>query len=326
MRWATPLPLDDPGVYAFALTDDPDRANVNVGAAPIAFNAVQTLLARRSELTLDGGRPDATQLQERVSSFWLADEPVVYVGKASRSLRGRVNQYYNTPLGARSPHAGGWFVKLLDNLEQLWIHFATTASAGEAELLMLKASAGGVSAQSRSTLADAERVMPFANLEWPPGVRKRHGIRRATGPLSSDAPKVEPLEGLRSIAREHDPTQPRDRSAAHPARAVTPARQDVGRNSSPGHVTQRITQTDIGAGRIRIPIGPTKHLFPTTKARLTVDLRGVVLVGVRWDPRLGPDRERSGVLSVPRAELRQRVRADERLTILIDSDHVYHLA
>jgi len=57
---------------------------------------------------------------------------------------------------------------------------------------------------------------------------------------------------------------------------------------------QRITRANMSNGRIRTPIGQ-KALFPVAKARLGVRLLAELLSEVAWDPRLGPDRERSGV-------------------------------
>src|SRR5437879_2359420 len=68
----------------------------------------------------------------RVASFWLPDEVILYVGKAT-SLSTRVRQYYSTPLGARSPHAGGHFLKTLSILGELTVHFATTVEPGPTE-------------------------------------------------------------------------------------------------------------------------------------------------------------------------------------------------
>ena len=77
--------------------------------------------------------------------------------------------------------------------------------------------------------------------------------------------------------------------------------------------TQRITTVDVAHGRIRIPIGE-KHLFPRDKARVSVRLNGVQFGDVAWDPRLGPDRERSGVLYIGR-RLAELVLADEHLAV-----------
>jgi hypothetical protein len=54
---------------------------------------------------------------------------------------------------------------------------------------------------------------------------------------------------------------------------------------------------DREAGIVRVP-SRSKSLFPVERAQLTVVLRGESLYEVRWDPRLGPDRERSGRLGI----------------------------
>jgi hypothetical protein len=47
-------------------------------------------------------------------------------GKLHRDghLGHRVHEYYATRIGAKSPHAGGWPVKILSCLSELWIHYA----------------------------------------------------------------------------------------------------------------------------------------------------------------------------------------------------------
>jgi HEPN domain-containing protein len=61
--------------------------------------------------------------------------------------------------------------------------------------------------------------------------------------------------------------------------------------------TQAVRAGDRESGSVRIP-SRSKPLFPAERALLAVVLRGVTLHEVRWDPRLGPDRERSGVLGI----------------------------
>jgi TDG/mug DNA glycosylase family protein len=77
--------------------------------------------------------------------------------------------------------------------------------------------------------------------------------------------------------------------------------------------TQPVTGADIRAGQIRLPRG-AKRFFPTAKGELEVVLRGTRLE-VTYDPRLGPDRERSGVLRVGRHELAGAVAEGEVLTV-----------
>ena len=101
------------GVYAVALTDRVDSLTEALPEPPLSPAAAEHLLAVRPELRVDGGRPRAAELCARIASFWLPDEVIVYIGLASRSVASRVSAYYKTPLGAKRPHAGGWFLKLL---------------------------------------------------------------------------------------------------------------------------------------------------------------------------------------------------------------------
>jgi hypothetical protein len=77
--------------------------------------------------------------------------------------------------------------------------------------------------------------------------------------------------------------------------------------------TQRVTAVDLEKGRIRLP-HPAKECFPSAPGVVRVVLRGTPLEA-SYDPRFGPDRERSAVLSIGRDVLRGLVQTDEVLEI-----------
>jgi hypothetical protein len=184
VSWGAKVPETAPGVYVVSLTENVTATTPTADPCPISPTAITRLLRARPELRIDGKRPTKQALTERVSAFWLADETVLYIGLAGTSLRNRVAQYYRTPLGARKPHAGGWFLKLLSDIDSLHVHYAASANPSVAESSMLGAFCSAVSAASRERLFDPGRPFPFANLEWPPGTRKQHGITGATGELT----------------------------------------------------------------------------------------------------------------------------------------------
>jgi len=82
--------------------------------------------------------------------------------------------------------------------------------------------------------------------------------------------------------------------------------------------TQRITAVDIRNGRIRVP-HDAKVLFPAVRTDVALSIRGRSL-NSRWDPRFGPDQERSGVLGIGRRLLPDLVQTDEVLTITVGGD------
>jgi len=293
VRWGTRPSTSAPGVYAVALTDSVDGIDGTTSHAPIAYDVIDEWLEVRPELTLDGVRPTAEELKRRIEGFWLADETIVYVGLAT-SLSKRLGAYYRTPIGARSPHSGGYFLKLLSNLGQLWVHFAPCDDPDLAEGGMIRRFVDGVSDQTKRAVHDSAHPFPFANLEWPRGTRKVHGLRGTREPK------------LRTSLRR-------------PAAVRTAALASLGTVGSDR--TQRVTANDLRAGQIRIPssgAATTKSLFPAIKSVLDVALRGSAMSG-SWDPRMGPDRERSGILRIG-PELRDVVQEDEVLTVTSGAD------
>lgn len=192
VRWGRRIPSDRPGVYAVALTEGSQDSRPTLPTAPIDSAAVDLLLDRRPELRLDGGRPTPEVLAERVASFWLPDQVIVYLGLAGTSLAGRLAQYYKTPLGARGPHAGGWFLKLLRNLSELHVHWSECEDPDEADTRMVASFAARVSDKAAESLHDSINRLPFANLRWPRGGRKNHGITGATAPRTPRGPARTP--------------------------------------------------------------------------------------------------------------------------------------
>ena len=168
---------------------------------------------------------------------------------------------------------------------------------------MLEAFAESLSDETLGALYDGTNVMPFANLEDGQGRRKAHGIKGARAPrvrgvrqhrpASVGAPTAEPIESPRA-----------GRPAAGP-RALSP------------YYTQRVSVGDIRRGIIRIP-RPVKVLFPPKRAQVEIELRGE-RKSCRWDPRYGPDRERSGVLGIGTALTRRLITEGERLSILVEN-------
>jgi hypothetical protein len=196
MRWGTPSSsprtpgAPATGIYVVALADDPRTAAGARIEPPISGSAIDELLTARPELTLDRSRPTRGQLAGRLAAFWFPDEVVLYIGLAgprkARSSQGelatRVCEYYKTTLGASGPHAGGWPLKTLTCLHELYVHFAYCDRVDAAERRGIACFAENVSDESRRLLRDPAHVMPFANLEFPKGTSKDHGIRGARAP------------------------------------------------------------------------------------------------------------------------------------------------
>lgn len=180
VRWGTPVPEGRPGVYVISTSEDPDR-RPGPTACPLNIAALEELVRARSELTVDGDRAEAVHLAARLRAMWPAGESVVYIGKAGTDTGHRVKQFYDTRIGARAPHAGGWPVKMLET-GLLSIHYGVTSRPDDAEEAMVALFAEAVPFDVRRSLVDPSAPLPFANLEYPAGRRKAHRIGGAKEP------------------------------------------------------------------------------------------------------------------------------------------------
>ena len=201
--WGTPVRSNRPGVYVVELPNPP-------AAAPIDFNAVGRWIEHVPGLTLDGVHPTGRELAARLHGFWLADQPVVYIGMSAVSVGKRVAAFERTILGERKPYAGGYWLKALTGLDRMRIWWADTDAAEEYEDALFDAFAQGVPAKVAAGLHDPKVVLPFANLQSTDKVRKAHGIAGALlaeeepGPVS-DAERRASADPKRRQGRA-DPT------------------------------------------------------------------------------------------------------------------------
>lgn len=89
--------------------------------------------------------------------------------------------------------------------------------------------------------------------------------------------------------------------------------------------TQRVTAKDIEVGQIRIPstnTAETKSILPSEKTRINVLLRGRRFSNCAWDPKMGPDKQRSGVIRIG-SELGDHVQPDEVLNVEVGEDGIF---
>lgn len=287
VRWGNKPAIEGPGVYLISTSADRDTEG-GIREAPIDAAAVRTLLGVRPDAKVDGVQATEASVIRRLKGLWVQDEPVVYIGLAGTSVSKRVSQYYSTRIGARAPHAGAWPLKMLRDLDRLWVHTAACSDPGAAEISMLEAFASGCNGAARSALHDPNLVLPYANLELTKGQRKQHGFTGVKEP--------------RSTSRAAPVGPPPVKSDAT-ATSLTGSRPLV---TGSALLTQNITAGDIDRGQIRVP-SRTKRAFPAEKAAITIELGGE-RIDARWDPKFGPDKERSGVVAVGKSAMTRLTR------------------
>lgn len=270
VKWGNQVSLDHPGVYVVASTPDLSDAVGQSGIYQPDLTAIASLRTICPSVTVDGAPATSEQLADRIGAFWIPQSAVLYVGLAGTSVRKRINQYYRTQIGQRAPHAGGWWLKTLDNLGELFVHYAVTEAPKSAEARLLETFAAAVHPSASRTLHDSERIAPFANVRVQDGTLKRHGMAGyRLGRVSS--PPV-----LKAAARAEVSSA---RTPAHRPESPT-AGVKVGAVKGTRIESQVITDKDRAGSNLRIP-ARSKFALPVVDAHLDVRYQGQ-RVEARW--------------------------------------------
>jgi hypothetical protein len=148
--------------------------------------------------------------------------------------------------------AGGWPLKTLDCRNDLYVHYAYCDRVSVAENKCIECFATHASAKALTGLRHAVRVMPFANLEFPKGNPKNHGIRGARAPRVKRGASPAATAAPRTVAPALPATLP-GAPRATPTRTAGVTRV---------HRLQNVTARDIARGQVCIPLGATKTILP----------------------------------------------------------------
>ncbi|MGX1591388.1 hypothetical protein ACWICO_09710 [Glutamicibacter sp. NPDC055491] len=286
VKWGDLTIPNVPGVYCVSWSANAEATHVNRDVYIPSASAYTELLSICPRISVDGALATPSKLADRIGRFWIPNEPVLYIGMAGTSIRARVGQYYSTKLGARTPHAGGWWLRTLESLDQLYVHFAACDDASTREQCMFAAFAASIDPGHRSQLFDAERVAPFANVDVAKGIYKRHGLSNYKVPAQA-------------VASD---------SAARSVDQITSILNTTETSADERWVqSQPVTDKDLTRSYLRIPAA-SKHAFPDSNAEVKVSLDGAVI-----DAPWRPNGTRSGTLGVGIDYMRGLQARSERL-------------
>lgn len=276
-EWGQRIPVDEPGIYAISMTSEPYALHSAATELPLSTRAFHELVNVCPFLEVDGMPATIDSFRSRLQRFWLADEPILYIGKAGTSLSARTRAYYSTKLGATGPHAGGWWLKMLTILPELTVHYARHPDVDGAEVALINQFAREVSPASRAYLLDRNRVGPFANVRIPGHGNKAHSLNHYKVPrtTTTNATRVRlPMASVHGQDMTRAVFAPPVRNAIVPSQSLTPK--------------------DRNRSYLRIPAG-SKFAFPSVPGAVPVLVRGEERI-VSWHPGNG----RSGRLGLGR--------------------------
>ena len=172
VSWGSCIPSSRSGVYIIAV-----RSPV-IGPV-FDTNAIDDWIRTTPRLTLSGKNHSSICAQDlcaEMLKFWIPDEMIVYVGRA-KVLKRRIYQFYGTPLGARRPHKGGYWIKTLASLCSLDIYWIESQNEKVLEKDVVEFFSRNVTpAFKNHNIFRLNEYLPFANLQMPGGGNKKHKI------------------------------------------------------------------------------------------------------------------------------------------------------
>lgn len=177
VKWGTRFDERNYGIYIVSTSQNIEYLPKITSPISIDKSIVSLWQQNASEMLLNGKKVTTDILINHLKMFWIEDESILYIGKAEKQfLSRRVNQFYLHEVGKKSPHKGGYWVKLLNNLDNYYIHLIRTDLSHEVEEMMLQYFMENVSNESKTNLMDKKLCLPFANLQLRSGVVKKHGF------------------------------------------------------------------------------------------------------------------------------------------------------
>lgn len=181
VKWGTPIDCKKEGIYIVSLSEDAE-SNKTMEMPPISTDILKEWIEKLDYFTLDKQTvKNVTTIIKRLSEFWIPDESILYIGKAPLRKSGggignRVQEYYDTAIGERAPHAGGHWIKALENLNELHVFYIECKEPDMVESKMLSNFGKRVSQSTKDRLSAKGPILPFANLEDGNKKKKKHGL------------------------------------------------------------------------------------------------------------------------------------------------------
>jgi transcription elongation factor GreA len=238
-RWGNKPTSRKSGIFAVELAEPSEFIALDI-------DEIRRWLERVPELRMDGERPTQTALAERMRSFWMPGQSLLYVGRTAKSLSARVASLYATELGHNRPHPGGHWLKTLRDQPKLRLWWAETGAPEEYEDALIAAFAEQVPEQAKTKLPDGAPLLPWANLDSPTGPNRETGLANYLISVEVAATPKTNVKRSDTTARKRSATassggaRTPKRTAAKPQPGSTPAASASAtgpQKDAPTHVT-----------------------------------------------------------------------------------------
>ncbi|MFC6860377.1 hypothetical protein [Zunongwangia atlantica] len=180
-KWYDNLNANYNGVYIIATTNKP-KSKTPTNSFNICPKTFEFWIKEAEDLNIKGEKvKEITQVSDYLENFWNPNENILYIGASSSKtnpLQKRIQQFFDHKVGFQGPHTGGYWLKLLDCLENTYVYYSKCKNPTQIEFKMLLKFVDKSSGNSFYDLEDFTNYFPFANLKI--DVLKKHQIKNYT--------------------------------------------------------------------------------------------------------------------------------------------------
>ena len=164
IRWLEPIPTTRSGVYIISTSNDVSSNNGLSEIAKISKDSYKIWKENAPGLMIKGACDLTFQsINNELQKYWHPLESIVYIGKAN-NINKRLNQFYNHVIGESRPLAGGFWIKLLENLNSLFIYYSENPNPKELEFKILLFFIEHVAGKAYTEIKNIGKYLPFGNL------------------------------------------------------------------------------------------------------------------------------------------------------------------
>lgn len=166
-KWNEKLDANINGVYVISTSNNPLIPNQNKIELNICEKTFDSWLKDAPNLEIENEKVfSINQVKHYLKRFWDENENILYIGESTSEtnpIQKRVNQFYIHKVGKKGPHTGGYWIKLLSCLEDLYIYYAESPNPRQTEFKMIMKYVEFKSGKNIFDLDNIVHYFPFAN-------------------------------------------------------------------------------------------------------------------------------------------------------------------
>lgn len=178
-KWGTTIPEHGNGVYVVSTSSDPARNEGISNQCSIDKDVFIKWKEFAPELNV-GGEHSLEHFNHELNKHWKPNQNILYIGESSSETNGlakRIKQFYDHQAGWKGPHTGGYWIKLLAQLNDLYVYYAVCNNPRDTEFKMLICFIEQSTGKSFYELENLGSHLPFANLKV--DFQRKHGINNS---------------------------------------------------------------------------------------------------------------------------------------------------